>query len=154
MNLQHAPCVKAELLIRRPVAAAFNPFVDPAVTTKFWFNRSSGQLQSGKTIQWYWDISPEPAQVRVKAIEDNRRILIEWGSPDEFTTVEWLFTSRPDNTTWVSITNTGFRGDGDAVVHQALDAMGGFTLVLAAAKVLLEHNINLNIVVDRFPDAR
>jgi uncharacterized protein YndB with AHSA1/START domain len=154
MNLKHPPSAKAEFLIRRPVAAVFNAFVDPSVTTKFWFNKSSGQLESGKTLRWYWDICPEPTDVRVKALEANKRILIEWGSPEDFSTVEWLFTSRSNDTTWVSITSSGFRGDGDSVVNQALDAMGGFTLVLAAAKIFLEHNINLNIVADRFPDAR
>jgi hypothetical protein len=89
----------------------------------------------------------------VKALEENKRILIEWGSGGNFTIAEWLFTSRSDDTTWVSVTNSGFSGDGDEIVNQALDSMGGFTLVLAAAKVLLEHNVNLNIVADRFPDA-
>ncbi len=154
MNLNHTPSAKAEFLIRAPIAIVFNAFVDPDVTTKFWFNKSSGRLESGKTVQWHWDICPEPTEVRVKALEENKRILIEWGGAEGFTTVEWLFTSRPDDTTWVSITNSGFHGDGDTVVNQALDATGGFTLVLAALKVLLEHNLNLNIVADRFPDAR
>jgi hypothetical protein len=66
--------------------------------------------------------------------------------------VEWVFTSRSDNTTLVSVTNTGFNGDGDEVVKQALDSTGGFTLVLAGAKAFLEHNINLNLIADRFPD--
>jgi uncharacterized protein YndB with AHSA1/START domain len=153
MNLNHAPTAKAEFLIRRPVATVFNAFVDPAITTQFWFNKSSGRLENGRTVQWHWNICPEPTEVRVKALEENKRILIEWGNGDNFTTVEWLFMPRPDDTTWVSVTNSGFRGDGDEIVNQALDSMGGFTLVLAAAKVLLEHNINLNIVADRFPDA-
>jgi hypothetical protein len=32
------------MLIRRPVEEVFNAFVDPTVTTRFWFSRSSGQL--------------------------------------------------------------------------------------------------------------
>jgi hypothetical protein len=68
------------------------------------------------------------------------------------TTVEWVFTSRSNNTTLVSVTNTGFSGNGDEVVKQALDSTGGFTLVLAGAKAFLEHNINLNLIADRFPD--
>jgi uncharacterized protein YndB with AHSA1/START domain len=32
---------KAELLIRRPVAEAFEAFVNPEITTRFWFTRSS-----------------------------------------------------------------------------------------------------------------
>jgi hypothetical protein len=47
---------------------------------------------------------------------------------------------------------SGFSGDGDELVKQALDSTGGFTLVLAGAKALLEHNINLNLIADRFPD--
>jgi hypothetical protein len=30
--------------------------------------------------------------------------------------------------------------------------MGGFTLVLAGLKALLEHNIRSNLVADRFPE--
>jgi len=92
-------------------------------------------------------------QVSVKAIEDNKRILIEWGAEGEKpTTVEWVFTPRSDNTTLVSIINSGFSGDGDEIVSQALDSTGGFALVLAGAKAWLEHNISLNLIADRFPD--
>lgn len=88
----------------------------------------------------------------MKVIEENKRILIEWGADGAATSVEWVFTSLSDNTTFVSITNSGFSGDGDEVVKQALDSTGGFALVLAGAKAFLEHNINLNLIADRFPD--
>jgi len=52
----------------------------------------------------------------------------------------------------VSVTNSGFGGNGDKVVKQALDSTGGFALVLAGAKAFLEHNISLNLIADRFPD--
>jgi hypothetical protein len=52
----------------------------------------------------------------------------------------------------VGVTNAGFSADGEEVVKQALDSTGGFTLVLAVAKAFLEHNINLNLIADRFPD--
>jgi len=32
-----------------------------------------------------------------------------------------------------------------------LRSTGGFTIVLAGLKALLEHNIQLNLVADRFP---
>jgi hypothetical protein len=57
-----------------------------------------------------------------------------------------------NDTTLVSITEAGFSGDGDEVVKQALGSTGGFTLVLAGQKALLEHDIILNLVVDRFPE--
>jgi hypothetical protein len=67
--------------------------------------------------------------------------------------MEWLFTPRADNTTFVSVTNSGFSGDGDEIVKQALDSTEGFTLVLSGLKAFLEHNVILNLVPDRFPDA-
>lgn len=91
-------------------------------------------------------------QVNVNAIEENERILIEWGTEGTATTVEWVFTSRSDNTTFVSVTNSGFSGGGDEIVKQALDSTEGFTLMLAWGKAFLERNITLNLVADRFPN--
>jgi hypothetical protein len=51
----------------------------------------------------------------------------------------------------VTIINSGFQGDGDTVVNEALDSKGGFTWVLAGLKALLEHKIELNAIVDAFP---
>jgi uncharacterized protein YndB with AHSA1/START domain len=149
MEVNQQPVAKAELLIRRPVAEVFNAFVDPDVITKFWFDKSTGRLECGKTVRWHWESCNAAADVRVQAIEENERILIEWGTENP-TCVEWTFTPRTADTTYVSAANTGFAGSGDEIVHQALDATGGFALVLAAAKAYLEHGISLNIVADRF----
>jgi uncharacterized protein YndB with AHSA1/START domain len=89
--------------------------------------------------------------VTVKAVEPNQRILIEWPGQVGSSKVEWIFTSLEDGTTFVSITNSGFSGDGDALVRQALDSTQGFSLVLAGLKALLEHGIKLNLVPDRYP---
>jgi uncharacterized protein YndB with AHSA1/START domain len=109
---------KAQMLLRRPVADVFEAFVDPAVTTKFWFTRSSGKLEAGKEVQWDWEMYSVSSQVKVKEIEHNKRILIVWSGEPSSTTVEWVFTSRPDNTTFVSISNSGFAGNADEVVSQ------------------------------------
>jgi uncharacterized protein YndB with AHSA1/START domain len=91
------------------------------------------------------------AQVNVKEVEHNTRILIEWGDPP--CPVEWLFSAHADKTTLISISNWGFCGSDDEVVAKAIDSMGGFTLVLAGLKALLEHNVALNLVADHHPDA-
>jgi uncharacterized protein YndB with AHSA1/START domain len=151
MRLQNPPIAKTQMLIRKPVAEVFDAFVDPAITTIFWFTRSSGTLEPGKELLWDWEMYGVSAQVSVKAVEHNKRILIEWDDPP--CPVEWLFTRRADNTTLVSISTWGFRGSDDEVVTQAIDSMGGFTLVLAGLKALLEHNVVLNLVADHHPDA-
>ena len=123
MTLQNVPIAKAHMLIRKPVAEVFEAFVDPAMTTKFWFTKSSGRVEPGKEIRWDWEMYGASTQVRVKAVEQNRRILIEWDDPP--CPVEWLFTPSAANTTLVSISNWGFSGSEDDVVAQAIDAMGG-----------------------------
>lgn len=139
------------MLIRKPVAEVFEAFVNPAITTRFWFTKSSGRLETGKQIQWDWEMYNASAQVIVNAIEQNRRILVEWSGYGT-TTIEWLFYPQADGTTFVSITNAGFSGEGDEIVRNALDSMGGFTMVLCGLKALLEHNIILNLIADRFPE--
>lgn len=151
MTLQNPPAVSAQMLIRRPVDEVFEAFVDPSVTSRFWFTKSSGRLEPGAEVQWDWEMYGASAQVKVKEITPNERILIEWGEPP--LPVEWLFTARADDTTLVNITNSGFAGSDDEVISQAIDAMGGFTSLLAGAKALLEHGIELNLVADHYPDA-
>ena len=46
LQLTHVPKSKTGMLIRKPVAEVFEAFVDPDITTKFWFTKSSGRLES------------------------------------------------------------------------------------------------------------
>jgi uncharacterized protein YndB with AHSA1/START domain len=139
--------VRAEMLIRRPPETVFNAFVDPDVTTRFWFTKSSGKLEAGRRVRWDWEMYGVGDDVEVKEIAPNERIVFEWSFPDS-TTVEWRFTPHPRGT-FVSVTNSGFKGDD--VVAQALDATQGFNIVLCAAKAWLEHGIALNAVADKAP---
>ena len=151
LQLTQAPCTKTGMLIRKPVADVFEAFVNPAITTKFWFTKSSGRLEVGKEVLWEWEMYGASAPVKAKVIEPNQRIVIEWPGYGGQTTVEWVFAPQLDGTTFVTITETGFTGSGDELVQQVTDSTGGFTLVLAGLKALLEHNVQLNLVGDRFP---
>jgi uncharacterized protein YndB with AHSA1/START domain len=142
---------KAAMLIRRPVADVFEAFVDPAVTTKFWFTKGSGRLEPGKQVQWEWEMYRISIPVIAQTIEPNKRIVIEWPGYKNLTTVEWTFASQEDGSTFVSISESGFIGAGDELMKQVASSTEGFTLVLAGLKALLEHNVVLNLVADRFP---
>lgn len=146
-----APAAKAAMLIRKPLEEVFEAFVEPRVTTKFWFTKSSGRLAAGARIRWDWEMYGASANVYVKAIEQNKRILLEWA--DGHSLVEWVFVPRGEDGTYVTITHTGFQGSEDDLVAQALDSTGGFTIVLCGLKALLEHKIVLNLVGDKAPDA-
>jgi uncharacterized protein YndB with AHSA1/START domain len=140
------------MLIRRPVAEVFEAFVNPDITSRFWFSKGSSRLEPGKQVRWDWEMYQFSATVNVRVVEQNARILVEWSAYGEPTPIEWIFTPRADGTTFVSVTNKGFPGTEDEAVQHALDATEGFAFVLAGAKALLEHNLSLNLVPDRFPD--
>lgn len=139
------------MLIRRPVPQVFEAFIDPAITSRFWFTKSTSRLETGRHVKWTWEMYDVSVDVEVKEIEANKRILIAWGNYGEMTTVEWIFTPYDDDKTYVTIRNYGFQGDGDKVVRDALDSTGGFTWVLAGLKALLEKNLELNAIADAFP---
>ena len=151
--LTHIPVATAALLLRRPVADVFSAFVDPEVTTGFWFTHSTGPLAAGARVIWSWQMYGVSVPVTVEAFEPNRRLVVSWGDPPHETTVEWRFDAVGESATYVTITNSGFTGDGDDVIERALDAKGGFTSLLAGAKAYLEHGVRLELVRDKVPTA-
>jgi uncharacterized protein YndB with AHSA1/START domain len=142
---------KAEMLIRKPIEHVFQAFINPEITTKFWFTKSSGKLEEGKETEWTWEMYNHSISVRTKMIELNKKIVIEWENSDETSTVEWTFKNLGEVGTFVSIVNIGFQGETEKLISQIRDSTEGFTLVLAGLKVYLEYNIELNLILDRFP---
>src|SRR5690606_65680 len=145
-----APEVRTGMLIRRPVDEVYQAFTEPAVTSWFWFTHGDRRLSPGARAAWTWGMYGVCTRVAVKDVQVNSRILIDWNLEDQPTEVEWRFQAR-DRTTWVEIFNRGFAAT-DEGVAAALDAMEGFTLVLAGAKLWLERAIEPAFIVDRFPD--
>jgi uncharacterized protein YndB with AHSA1/START domain len=151
LRLTKEPIAKAEMLIRKPPSEVIEAFINPAITTKFWFTKSSGRLETGKRVTWEWEMYGFSIQVAVKTIEQNKRIVVEWPYNDTQTTIEWIFTPCGNDATYVSVTNSGFGGNGDKVVADALESKGGFTWVLAGLKAYLEHGVLLNLIADAYP---
>ena len=142
---------KAEMLIRKPVTAVFNAFIDPAVTTKIWFTKSSGKLEKGKSVEWTWEMYHHTVPVTVLDIKEEQKIEIEWGNYKDKSTVTWTFTDWGNAATFVSIINSGFKGDTEQIIAQVRDSTEGLALVLAGLKAYLEYGIQLHLVGDRFP---
>ena len=151
LELTHTPSMATGMLIRRPAAQVFEAFVDPAITTRFWFTKSSGRLERDAEVQWTWERYDISVSVKATVVQPDERLVIEWPGYSGLTTVEWKFAAQPDATTFVSITESGFTGDGDSIVKQVSDSSQGFSLVLAGVKALLEHGVELNLVADRYP---
>lgn len=134
--------------VRRPVSDVFNAFIDPAVTTKFWFTKSDGKLEIGKTVIWEWEMYGASTPVTPLDIRRDERISIEWGDPATY--VDFEFTRLSNDETYVEIRHYGFRESGDELLAAVRDSTGGFTTVVDGLKCWLEHGIALNLILDKF----
>jgi uncharacterized protein YndB with AHSA1/START domain len=151
LRLTKTPVTETGMLIRKPPAEVFEAFVDPAITTQFWFTKGSGRLEPGKQVQWAWEMYDISIPVTAKVVEKYTRIVIEWPGYSGLTTVEWTFAPYPTGSTFVTIHERGFTGGGDELVKQVTASTQGFSLVLAGLKAFLEHGLRLNLVADRYP---
>ena len=128
---------KTAMLIRKPVAEVFEAFINPEMTSKFWFTKSSGKLEVGKKVEWTWQMYQVTVPVMVKKIEPNKKIVVEWGNYQSVSTIEWTFKNIPNEGTYVSIVNRGFQGNEAERIAQVCDSTKGFTFLLAGLKAYL-----------------
>ena len=147
-----APVAELKVLFRVPASRVFEAFVEPTITTKFWFTHSDGRLETGMNVNWRWEMNDLTVPVKVLEIEQDKKILIEWGEGDNRSTVEWTFTDQADGTTSVTILNSNFIGSIEEIVAKAIDSQGGFTQMLTKAKSQLENDPIATPVTESRPE--
>lgn len=141
--------IETQMLIRKPIHSVFEAFIDPEISSKFWFSSATGKLEQGKTVEWTWEKYQVSAKVKVTKIISNELIQIQWGEPSS--TVDFIFEALNDNQTYVRIQNYNIPFQGDELISFIIDSTGGFTTVLDSLKAYLEHGLKLNLVQDKFP---
>lgn len=136
--------------IAKPVAEVFEAVVDPKqLSGYFTTGGAKGRLVAGSTVTWDFADFPGAFPVKVVEVEDNKRIVLNWGAaegtasdPSGNNTVTMSFEPLEDGRTLVTITEEGWRE-----TQQGLDACvgntEGWTGMLCAMKSFLEHGINL-----------
>ncbi|MDJ0919027.1 MAG: SRPBCC domain-containing protein [Woeseiaceae bacterium] len=142
---------KAKIRIRRSPPEVFAAFADAEKMSKFWFSRRDDGLVEGETLMWYLGAGPDAYsfEIQVKEIREAKRIVIDWqGLDGHYTQVAWEFEEEDDGDTVLTIEETGFSGDEESIVAQVVDSARGFNQVIVAAKALVEHGIELNVVAD------
>jgi uncharacterized protein YndB with AHSA1/START domain len=142
------PYVEAQMLIRKPIEVVFEAFVNPEITTNFWFTKSTGKLEESKIITWEWEMYGAKSDVKVDQIITNQLIKTQWGNPS--TNVDYEFKEM-EKGTLVIIKSYGFSQTGEDLLKIINDNTGGFTTVLDGCKAYLEHGINLRLIEDKFP---
>ncbi|KJV61799.1 SRPBCC domain-containing protein [Rickettsia amblyommatis] len=65
--------LKAAMLICKLIDQVFEAFINPNITSKFWFTKSSDKLEVKKQITWTWEMYGFSAQINVQEIEKNKK---------------------------------------------------------------------------------
>ena len=142
--------------IARPVEAVFEAVADPAKLSNYFTTGGAvGRLETGKTVQWEFADFPGAFPVEVVEVEPNRRIVLRWeaneGPPADgdpvvgaayMTTVVFTFEPLDDGRTLVTIEEGGWR-ETPTGLKAAFGNCQGWSQMLAALKVWVEHGINL-----------
>ena len=132
---------KATMLIRCPVAEAFDAFVNPKKITQFWLDSTSGPLVYGAKVSWSFMVPGATETVTVTELQDQRRIGFDWSDGIQVTID---FQEHGNGAVCVSAKASGFSAE-EAVVG----ATEGFSIVLCDLKTLLEHGKSANLVRDK-----
>lgn len=152
-HLVAQPAAKASMLIRKPAAEVFEAFIEPDITSQFWYSRGSGRLDTGKPVTWYWDDYNASSEVTAHAIIKDKLIFFTWPGPDGLATiVNITFTARGSKATYVQVEEKGWEPGMKGLINIIVGQTEGWTLVLAGLKAFLEHGIRLNLVPDQNPN--
>ncbi|MDQ2651246.1 MAG: SRPBCC domain-containing protein [Actinomycetota bacterium] len=135
--------------IGRPCAEVYEAVADPAQLSKYFTTGGAkGRLEAGAVVTWDFHDFPGAFPVTVVEAVPPTRIVIRWEGdeaidPSGTTTTTFEFEPVDDGArTLVTITESSWRPTPTGA-QQAFGNCQGWTGMLAAMKVWLEHGINL-----------
>ncbi len=137
--------------ISKPVHEVFEAVADPGkLSGYFTTGGAKGRLETGATVTWDFHDFPGAFPVTVVKVEQDKEIVLQWEAAPEDdeggaydTTVTIGFEPLDGDTrTRVSITEEGFR-ETAAGLKASFGNCEGWTGMLCAMKVYVEHGINL-----------
>lgn len=137
--------------IARPVHEVFEAVADPGqLSGYFTTGGAKGRLESGATVTWDFHDFPGAFPVHVVEVVPDEKIVLRWGAADGTaeqggayeTTVTMSFAGLDDGRTLVTIGEAGWR-ETAAAQKAAFGNCEGWTGMLCALKVYVEHSINL-----------
>lgn len=143
--------------IAKPVSEVFEAVVDPGTLSRYFTTGGAkGRLETGAVVTWDFADFPGAFPVEVVEVERDKRIVLRWeaneGTPEDGddairsggykTEVTMTFTPLDDGRTLVSIAEHGWRDTATGLKASYGNCMG-WSQMLCALKVWLEHRINL-----------
>ena len=149
---------KVMIHVGRPVEEVFEAVADPKqLSSYFTTGGASGRLEAGKTVTWDFHDFPGAFPVEVDEVVPNEKIVLRWEAAEGEqhregaldvkpagyqTTVTMSFKPTDDGRTLVEIEEKGWR-ETEAGLQASYGNCMGWSQMLAALKMLVEHGINL-----------
>ena len=148
---------KVMIIVARPPLEVFEAVADPAqLSSYFTTGGSTGRLESGSTVEWDFADFPGAFPVEVVEVVPGEKIVLRWeahdgeildGAADVHTGYQTEVTMRfspvdEGQRTKVEIEETGWRETPGGLTASYNNCMG-WSQMLAALKVWVEHGINL-----------
>ncbi len=144
--------------IAKPVEQVFDAVADPKqLSSYFTTGGAEGRLETGATVTWDFHDYPGAFPVHVVEVVPNERIVLRWeaaegeapnlegGALEDAgyeTTVTMSFKALEDGRTLVEIAEEGWRFN-EGALKASYGNCQGWSQMLCALKVWLEHGINL-----------
>ncbi|WP_369059877.1 SRPBCC family protein [Caulobacter sp. 73W] len=139
--------------ISKPVGEVFEAVVNPdRLSCFFTTGGAKGRLETGAVVTWDFHDFPGAFPVHVIEVDKDKRIVLRWDGaenavePDasgaSLTTVTMTFESLDDGRTLVRIAEEGWAQTKEGV-EASYGNCQGWTGMLCAMKVWLEHGLNL-----------
>ena len=139
--------------ISKPVSEVFEAVVNPDHLSRFFTTGGAkGRLATGAVVTWDFHDFPGAFPVHVIDVEQDKRIVLRWDAPENAaapddsghrrTTVTMTFEPLDDGRTLVRISELGWSETPEGVAA-SYGNCEGWTGMLCAMKVWLEHGLNL-----------
>ena len=135
--------IKVGLVIQRSPHEVFEAIVDPSQMKNYFISESTGRMEEGKSITWKFPEMDMRFPIQVQKIEIDQYISYSWKDPAGYeTTVEMSLIPKPNNSTFVSITEKD-RQNNEEGLKWLKSNTEGWANFLACLKSWIEYGINL-----------
>jgi uncharacterized protein YndB with AHSA1/START domain len=140
---------KVMIHVSQPVSQVFDAVADPKqLSSYFTTGGASGRLESGATVMWDFADFPGAFPVEVDEVIKDQKIALRWDANDPSApskyklNVTMTFKPTDDGRTLVEIEEKGWHDSEGGLKASYMNCMG-WSQMLAALKMWMEHGINL-----------
>ncbi|WML48578.1 SRPBCC family protein [Neobacillus sp. PS3-34] len=127
--------------IVKPADAVFEALIDPVKMSNYWFSSGSGRWEQGKTITLRYDEYNAEVDIKVLEIEENRKIVFQWGTTGDGHVVTITLKELDPSNTIIEVNEEGFNEKDDNLINNLLDNKEGWVYMLTCLKGYLEFGI-------------